>query len=392
MRTVAQIVIVVVVLAASAALARWMIESRPEIEPEPPGTVATPVEVITVRAEPFRLTVRGRGEVAPRERSRLVAEVDGRVATVAPALVTGGDFAAGEVLVRLDTADLEVARARAAAALRQAETALAREEAEAAVAARHYAELGEGEASELALRRPQLEEARARVAAARADLAWAERNLARATITAPFDGRVRTEDVGPGQLVTRGQVLAELYATDRAEVRVPLSDEALAHLERVRIGLLENGPAATLRCVFAGARRTWRGRVTRIEGEVDRTSRMITVVVGVEDPYDQAAEEAGAPLVPGLFVDVEIEGRREPAALLVPRSAIRDGGRVFVVDGEDRLRFREVTVAWRDAERVLVADGLAEGERVCVSPLATPVDGMRVRVLAAGAEPSGGSE
>jgi RND family efflux transporter MFP subunit len=384
MRTLVQILIIVAVLAGAGAIARWQIERRPVLEPQAVLVSAPLVEVLVVKAAPFQRTVHGRGEVSPREQTPLVSEVAGRVSALSPALVSGGAFSAGDVLVELDSADLEVAQTRADAALVGARTALTREQAEAAVAARQYAQLGQGQASPLALREPQLAEATARVAAAEADLERATRDLERARIAAPFDGRVRSENVGLGQLVARGEVLGELFSTDLAEVRVSVPDGQLAHLTLSGFGVLQDGPAAVLSTEFGGVRRRWPGRVLRVTGEVDRTSRMVTLVVGVPEPYGQAARLAGSPLMPGLFVDVAISGIRDSAGILIPRSAVHAGPRVFVIDDGDRLRFRNVVVAWRDTDRVLVLSGmeggLLDGERVCISPLAAPVDGMRVQV------------
>jgi RND family efflux transporter MFP subunit len=381
MRTFIQLLIVVALLGGSAYYANWKIENRPVAEAVESPVVLPILEVVTARVAPFQLTVRGQGEVGAREVTALVSEVSGRVLRISPALVSGGSFRAGDVLVELDPVDLEVGRARSAALLEQARTALQREEAEAAVARRQFEALGSGEGSDLALRKPQVDEAKARVAAAEADLARSLRDLQRTSLRAPFDGRVRQESAGLGQLVSRGQVLAELFSTDRAEVRVPVPDEDLGDLQLATIGVVDDGPGAWLTANFAGEERRWRGRVLRVEGELDRTSRMPTLIVGVDDPYGAASEQAGAPLMPGLFVDVTIEGRHEPAGVLLPRAALRASSKIFVVDDQDRLRYRTVTVAWRDRDHVLVTEGLDDGERVCVSPLAAPVDGMRVDVL-----------
>jgi multidrug efflux pump subunit AcrA (membrane-fusion protein) len=117
----------------------------------------------------------------------------------------------------------------------------------------------------------------------------------------------------------------------------------------------------------------------RTEGEIDPRSRMVHAVARVDDPYGEAVD-GRAPLHVGLFVDAEIEGRTLPAAAVLPREALREGDRVLVVDGDDRLRFRAVQVARLTREHVIVGAGLAAGERVCISPRATPVDGMAVRV------------
>jgi hypothetical protein len=106
---------------------------------------------------------------------------------------------------------------------------------------------------------------------------------------------------------------------------------------------------------------------------------MVHVVARVEDPYARQPGADHAPLPVGLFVDAEILGRTETEIVVLPRSALRTGDRVLIVDGEDRLRFRDVTVLRRDQESVLIRDGLQAGERVITSALEAPVDGMRVR-------------
>ena len=386
MRTPIQIALVLTLVGGASFIAKWLIDNRPVAVMDVPPARHPLVRVLEVSAGPFELTVHGRGEVDPREVVALVSEVEGRVQALSPSLVTGGSFTAGEILVELDPADLMGVRARAEARHEEARTILERELAEAGVARDHLASLGLDGATDLALRKPQVTQARAQVKAAAAELDRSERDVERARLRAPFDGRVRGEGVGLGQLVSRGQVLGELFSTDLAEVRVPVRDDDLASLDLDVYGVLEDGPGAWLETEFAGATRRWRGKVLRIEGDVDRASRMPTLVVGVQDPFGAAAEQAGVPLMPGLFVDVTITGRVEPGVVL-PRSAMRAGSRVYVIDEDDRLRFREVTVSWRGPSRVLVSAGLAGGERVCISPLAAPVDGERVEVLLEGPAP-----
>jgi hypothetical protein len=122
--------------------------------------------------------------------------------------------------------------------------------------------------------------------------------------------------------------------------------------------------------------------VVRTEGEIDPRSRMVHVVARVEDPYGRAAADGRTPLAVGLFVEAEIEGERLESAVVLPRRALRADERVLVVDAGERLRFREVEIARRVGDRVVIVGGLAAGERVVVSPLQTVSDGMAVRTLA----------
>jgi hypothetical protein len=135
-----------------------------------------------------------------------------------------------------------------------------------------------------------------------------------------------------------------------------------------------------LEAEFAGARHRWEGHLVRTEAELDPRSRMIRVVVRVPDPYG-LVEPRSAPLAVGLFVDATIEGEEVEKAFVLPRDALRPGGRVYVVDENGRIRFRDVEVLRVERSQVIVGGGLRDGERVCTSPLEAAVDGMAVRLL-----------
>ncbi len=111
---------------------------------------------------------------------------------------------------------------------------------------------------------------------------------------------------------------------------------------------------------------------------------MTRLVVAVSDPFGLAAGGASPPLELGLFVAVEFQGTILRGVFPLPRSALRDGGTVWVVDGEDRLRVRRVTVGRLERREVLVTGGLSPGERVVLTSLSAAADGMRVRPTAPG--------
>jgi multidrug efflux pump subunit AcrA (membrane-fusion protein) len=174
--------------------------------------------------------------------------------------------------------------------------------------------------------------------------------------------------------------VATIYAVDFAEVRLPVHDEELAFLDLPRATrAIEPGAGATVivRARFAGAVHEWRGEVVRTEGELDPRTRMVTVVARVKDPY--ARMNGRPPLAVGLFVEAEILGADFDGVVVLPRSALRGGDRVLIVDSDDRLRFRDVDVLRLSRDEVYIRGGLERGERVCVSPLEGAVDGMSVR-------------
>ena len=346
------------------------------------------VRVMPVEMIPVRLDVFSQGTVSPRTESELIPEVSGRVIWTSPALVSGGYFEQGAALLRISSEDYAAARERARAAL-----ARARSEDEHArqVLARRRGLSERAVVSEAALD-DALRAARvasANLREARVVLEQAGRDLARTEVRAPFTGRVREERVDVGQFLNRGQAYATLYATDLVEVRLPIADAQLAYLE---LPLWEAIPTAefelpevTLSARFAGREREWRGRLVRTEGEIDARSRLVHVVARIANgPASEAL-----PLPVGLFVQARIAGREIDGVAVIPRQALQAPGRVFVVDGEDRLRFRDVEVLRIQGDDALIARGLDPGERICISPIQTPVDGMRVQPVAAGFESRG---
>jgi RND family efflux transporter MFP subunit len=226
---------------------------------------------------------------------------------------------------------------------------------------------------------PQLAAAQARLEADRADLRKARLNLERTKLKAPFKGRVGQESVDIGQYVTPGQPVAALYSTEAAELVVPLEVEDLLwfHVPGFTPGNGQGSPALVA-AQIAGSERTWRGVVVRTEGKLDERTRMINVVIRVNNPYAQKP-----PLIFGLFVNVFIEGRTLPGAFNIPRSALRQGEVVWVVDGEGRLRFQRVDVARIQGEQVIIASGLKDGDRVVTSSLKAVSDRMQVRPIPA---------
>ncbi len=374
--------VLILALGFLAAVSAYV--SRPQAAPEVRETPAPLIRVIAARPQTVQLTVGAQGTVQPSTQIELVAEVAGRVVETGGALVAGGFFSEGDLLVRIDPRDYDLAAQSARAEVARAQVALQREKAEAEVAGREWRSLhGKREAPPLVVRAPQLAETEAALAAAQAGLEKALLDVERTEILAPFDGRVREETTDLGAFVSRGVVLAKLYAIDKAEVRLPLPDSELAFLD-LPLGFAaatEAGvhPAVRLSADFAGERRTWNGRIVRTEGELDPRTRMVHVVAEVPDPYRRYAP-GDAPLSVGMFVRAEILGRTLHGVYVLPRETLRNGNEVLVVEDGERLSFRTVGIIRRESERVIVGTGLVPGERICVSPLEVAVDGMRIRV------------
>ena len=373
------------ILSGALALSTLIYVTRPEVVTEVPETTTPLIRVVVVEPGPVQLELRAHGTVAPRTESELVAQVSGEVVWVSPNLAPGGFFEVGEVLVRLDPRDYSAAVDTARAGIERAESQRHRVRKERDRQAR-LAEQSAVSQARIDDVENELRDAEAGLTEARVRLDQAERNLSRSELHAAYAGRVRDEQVDIGQFVDRGETLARLYATDSAEVRLSVPDRDLAYLDLPAsyLGLPaaegQLSPEVTLRADFVGTQQVWQGRLVRTEGEIDPRSRTVTVVARVDDPYGRAGDTGSVPLAIGLFVEAEIRGLRLPDAVVLPPSALREDGSVFVVDDDGRLQAREIEVLRAERDRLVITGGLEKGERVCISPLRGALAGMSVRV------------
>ncbi len=381
-----RILLPILVIVAAGYAGLTMIQNRPIPETRVVEATIPLVETMEVAYSSVRMRVRAEGTVAPRTEAEFVPEVSGRVMEIAPSLAVGGFFEQGDVLLRLDSREYELAVTRSRALIAQAELRLETERQEAAVAMEEWELLGAGQPTPLAMREPQIAEAEASLASAEATLEQAEYDLERTLVRAPFAGRVRSKRVDVGQFVQRGSSLATLYAVDAVEVRLPIPDSELQFVDLPLAyrgdGGSESvaGPEVVLRANFAGSEHEWRGRIVRTEGEIDPRTRMVHAIARVEDPYARTEERLRPPLALGMFVEAEILGRSSGQVAILPRSVLRGADQVLVVDPEGVLRFYEVEIFRLERDLVMVRSGLKAGDRIVVSPLENAVNGMRVRV------------
>lgn len=369
------------IFAGGVALIGMMGALRPKIEPKEVA-LAPPAVFFTV-AEPRAVTldVTAQGEVRPRTDINLTAEVAGRIVKTSDAFVVGGAFKEGDLLVKIEDSDYRAAVAGAKARVAQAEELLRREEAESDLARKDYEALGRsGDPSELTLRMPQLAQARAAYAAAKADYSSAALDLDRTEIRAPFEGRVRERNAGVGQFISPGAPIGRIFSTDVAEIRLPLTDGDLAKLG-LSLAFVETpdnpGPPAILSGTFAGEFHEWKARIARTDGAIDPATRQISAIAVVDDPYG-AGSDNGAPLPMGLFVEARIQGKPIDSAVVLPRTALYGRDTVYVIKSDDTLDARTVTIVSADKNTITLAGGVSDGERVATSPLRGAREGDKV--------------
>jgi len=384
-----QALLTLVLVALGAAGLAAMTMSKPPLAQKKPQPLAPRVRTVAVELADRPVLVGGEGTAQPRRKSSLSSEVKGRVVSVSPNLVDGAMVKRGEVLLRVERRDYELnltlKRAEVAGAANKLKQV--REDAEASLEEWRRFQGKKDAPPPLVAREPQLEEARARLEAARAQLAQAELELARTEIAAPYDGRISGKYVDLGQYLRVGDKVADIYGTAAAEVVVHLEDAALAWLKVPGL-TTDQGPGspAKVSVDFGGKSVSWQGSITRAQGELDPRTRMVAVIVQVDQPF-----ATQPPLTPGMFVKVALNGRVLEAAALLPRAALRPGGQMWVVGQDGALKVTPVEVARLAGDEVLVSGGLEQGAQVVVSNLEVVTDGMKVRPAAAGQNQESGS-
>lgn len=379
-RKILRFAAIVLILASAVGGTIFMSQMKPPPQTREVAAVHPLVEVIPLEETAVDFRVTTQGTVRPRTETVLSAEVSGAIVWVSPRFVAGGVFEAGEELLRVDPTNYRVAVEQAEALLKQRR--IEYEGAEKLKLKGYRAEA-------------DLASAAAALATARAELTRAKRDLERTRITLPYDGMVRAKEADIGQYVNPGTRLAVTFATDYAEIRLPLTDQDLAFVDLPAPGALTEdgtveGPAVRLTAEREGRVGTWQARIVRTEGVVDETNRVTYAVARVQDPYGLRSDNAvRMPLPIGTFVAAEIDGVTMENIVRVPRRALRANDQLLFVDEDSRLRIRPVDVIRADAEYAYLHRDSVEGERITLTALESPINGMRIRT---GAEPEPGSD
>jgi len=362
-------------------LASWL-KKDPELKP--PERIIPPVEVYEVHSGGLQLEVSSQGTVSARTETALVAEVSGIVESISPKFYAGEMFEQGDVLLSIDPIEYQAALASAESRLSAAKLMLLQAEELARQAREDWDLIGEGDASPLVLKLPQLDQAQKDYDSAKAAVAVAQRNLDRCTVRAPYRGIVRSRLVNVGQMVNaRASQLGSIFAVDAVEVRLPVSVSETAHLNLPAPGQSSDIGEVLLRASVAGNDFEWTGQIVRTEGVVDAQTRQVYLVAEVKDPYDPNA--VGRAVLPvGMYVEATIQGREVDDAKLIPTKALMEGNQVYVVNEDSRLEFRDVRVVKRRNGKLVVEGPLEAGEMLVTTLLSYAVDGMEVMVDAAG--------
>jgi RND family efflux transporter MFP subunit len=385
------LVVCAMIITIGIAGASYIKKTAPQAQKRPPERTVALVETQPLFPDSHQVTVAAMGSVIPAREITLKTRVSGEIQAIHPEFVEGGFIRAGERMLKIDARDYELAIARNESAVVNAEYALKVEMGYQDVARQEWSLLyPEGTANvqeeELVLRKPHLAKARSDLAAARAELEQARLSLARTDVFAPFNTIVRSTHVNVGSQVSTQDPLAQLVGTDEYWIQVSLPVERLAWIQIPRTDT-EKGAAVTIS--YRGHQR--QGTVARLLSDLETDGRMARILVSVKDPLGLDAKTRGSapPMLIGEYVRVVVQGRQLTDVFRIPRSALRDNSTIWLLADDDPLKIMPVETVWRDADYVLMKNGILPGQRLIVSDLSAPVDGLPLKD--GDAKPSGES-
>ncbi|MDG2213967.1 MAG: HlyD family efflux transporter periplasmic adaptor subunit [Verrucomicrobiota bacterium] len=406
MRRVLQISLPLIILGVGVYGAHWLLTNRQKVIPEPTELFMPVVEVVAVTAETYTPQISSQGRVEPGRTIKFNPEISGRISSVASNLVEGLLVRKGQKLYQIDDrdyrtalikADSDIASSQAAitnafaqissskARMAQAAVMLEKEEAEALAARKEWQLLGKTKnPPDLLVRKPQIKEAEANLASAKAMVEaaiigstsgiaalvaanaakdQAALNVSRCVVNAPFDSRVDSVNVDIGSYVAPSIAALVLQRIDQCEIKLPL---AVREFDFLGIG----GPSVSdqiLRALgdvtLSSGQHNWSGYLSRVNGDIDSLTQTISVVAKVDSPY----EKDPVPLRFGLFVKATIRGAPIKEVVQLPETALRSESDVYVYN-HGKLHSSKVEIIRREHGFIYV-QGLSDGERVCVTQL-----------------------
>ena len=378
-----------VVLALGVLAASHYLESKPRIRSREGQPVSRLVQVQEVQTESTRPFIVGNGQVRARQEVNLRSQLRGRVTSLPEQFIPGGHVLQGEVLLTIDARDHELQIQQAKAGLAKAKAQLEEERGRHRVAQLEYQlsgkQLPEDEKT-LVLRKPQLLDAEANLERAQATLTKAQIDLDRTRIEAPFDGQITERHVSVGSMIRDSLNLFDLVATDVFWLKVSLPTQYLKWLSfPTRNDQLDNdqcaGSSVKVRNIADWPADVYReGCVISLLPELNDRVRTATVLVEIQDPLALKPKNLGLPQVlVNEFLQAEILGHDIDNVVRLPRRLLQNNNQVWLMNSDNKLESREVSLAYRGRDDVLVDGGLVAGEKLVTTSLPGAVEGIALR-------------
>ena len=350
-----------------------------QVQPDPVEEAPAPdviVEILT--PEDFQVKISSNGTTTPLTQTVLTAEVGGEVIYRSKKFSEGSSVIEGEILAKIDDTDLQLQYKNALLQLANAEVQYSLQLAEAEVAKQAWEKMGDGIASDLTLKKPQLKQAEALLAVAKAQVSSAEKKLDKTEIVAPYAGRIQNVNIDLGTTIVPGQPVGAIYTSSEIEVTLAVKDNDLQFLSIPMDGRkLDPSEQALveIKSFYKGKNQTWIGRLERVDGVIDPITRMINLIAVFKNDFIEI-DKPNLPI--GLFVEAQIDGIKLKDIFSIPVNAISQNNEVYIVNNDNELVSIKLPILKKYSDFVIVKDGLKAGERIVTSKLSTASNGIKV--------------
>ena len=350
-----------------------------QVQPDPIEEAPAPdviVEILTPKD--FQIQISSNGTTTPLTQTVLTAEVGGEVIYRSKKFSEGSSVIEGEILAKIDDTDLQLQYKNALLQLANAEVQHSLQLAEAEVAKEAWEKIGDGIASDLTLKKPQLKQAEALLEVAKAQVSSAKNKLNKTEIVAPYAGRIQSVNIDLGTTIIPGQPVGALYTSSEIEVTLAVKDNDLQFLSIPMDGRkLDPSEQALveIRSFYKGKNQTWIGRLERVDGVIDPVTRMINLIAVFKNDFIET-DKPNLPI--GLFVEALIDGINLKNIFSIPVNAISENNEVYIVNNDNELESRQLSILKKYSDFVIVKDGLKAGERIVISKLSTASNGIKV--------------
>ena len=350
-----------------------------QVQPDPVEEAPAPdviVEILT--PENFQVQINSNGTTTPLTQTVLTAEVGGEVIYRSKKFSEGSSVIEGEILAKIDDTDLQLQYKNALLQLANAEVQYSLQLAEAEVAKEAWEKIGDGVASDLTLKKPQIKQAEALLEVANAQVSSAEKKLNKTEIVAPYAGRIQNVNIDLGTTIIPGQPVGALYTSSEIEVTLAVKDNDLQFLSIPMDGRkLDPSEQALvkIKSFYKGKNQTWVGRLERVDGVIDPITRMINLIAVFKNDFIET-DKPNLPI--GLFVEAQIDGIILNDVFSIPVNSISENNEVYIVNKDNELVSRQLSILKKYSDFVIVKNGLKAGERIVTSKLSTASNGIKV--------------
>lgn len=350
-----------------------------QVQPDPVEELPPPdviVEILTPKD--FQVQISSNGTTTPFTQTVLTAEVGGEVIYRSKKFAEGASVIEGEILAKIDDTDLQLQYKNALLQLANAEVQYSLQLAEAEVAKEAWDKIGDGVASDLTLKKPQLKQAEAFLEVAKAQVSSAAKKLNKTEIIAPYAGRIQNVNIDLGTTIIPGQPVGAMYTSSEIEITLAVKDNDLQFLSIPMDGRKLNPSeqaSVVIESFYKGKTQSWKGKLERVDGVIDPVTRMINLIAVFKNDFIES-DKPNLPI--GLFVEAKIDGITLKNIFEIPINSISEDNEVYIVDKDNQLDLRELTILKKYSEFVIIKDGLKAGERIVTSKLSTASNGIKV--------------